>query len=141
MVRRACILATSRHYTSQAPNIHIMTEVKASHTLKAENYLLCECLYILKELLSCTQNDTLPPAVPTPEPLGFGSNPPLLVLPLQFKKLKINLPPEFHGKTTKYATFLDQYKFYFNDKPSIFLDNNKNKVFLIISHLRKYLTA
>ena len=104
---------------------------------------LHECLNALKELLSRTANDPPPPPVPTTEPLGSRSNPlpplplsPPPVPPFLFKEPKIDPPPEFHGKTTDYATFLDHCKFYFDNKSSMLLDNDKNKVSLIISPLR-----
>jgi len=37
---------------------------------------------------------------------------------------------------SEYATFLDHCKFYLDNKPSMFLNNDKNKVSLVISRLR-----
>ena len=62
-----------------------------------------------------------------PKPLDsrFNLLPP--VPALQFKESKINPLSEFYGKTTKYIIFLNYYKFYFDNKPSMFLDNGKTK--------------
>src|SRR5215510_16613724 len=68
---------------------------------------------------------------PTRSPSPYSNTPPALL-----KDVKIDLPPEFDGKTAEYAAFIGHCEFYFNNKPSIFLDNAKNKVSLVISHLR-----
>jgi len=56
--------------------------------------------------------------------------------PPALRDVKIDLPPEFDGKTAEYAAFIGQCEFYFDNKPSIFLGNDKNKVSLVISRLR-----
>lgn len=53
-----------------------------------------------------------------------------------FREPKPDPPPEFDAKTSDSATFLDHCEFYFDNKPSMFLDNDENKVLLVISRLR-----
>src|SRR5271169_6834445 len=51
------------------------------------------------------------------------------------KDQKLDPPPKFDGKTAEYATFIGHCEFYFENKPATYLDNDKNKVNLVISCL------
>jgi len=94
-------------------------------TFRDENQLLRERLATLEE--ESRTHDPSPLLVPTP---------PIPDLPTSFREPKIDSPPEFDGKVSEYATFLDHCEFYFDNKPSMFLNNDKNKVSLVISRLR-----
>ena len=94
-------------------------------TFRDENQLLRERLAALEE--ESRTHDPSPLLVPTP---------PIPDLPTSFREPKIDSPPEFDGKVSEYATFLDHCEFYFDNKPSMFLNNDKNKVSLVISRLR-----
>ena len=116
------------------PLHHVMTEAESFAALRDEvqafrdeNHLLRERLAALEEE-SRTHNPT-PLPVPTPEP-------PESFPPTSFREPKIDPPPEFDGKVSEYATFLDHCEFYFDNKPSMFLNNDRNKVSLVISRLR-----
>jgi len=109
-----------------------MTEAEAFAALRDEiqtfddeNQLLRECLAALEEE-SRTYDPSLLP-VPTPS---------VPDLPMSFREPKIDPPPEFDCKVSEYATFLDHCEFYFDNKPSMFLNNDKNKVSLVSSRLR-----
>jgi hypothetical protein len=52
------------------------------------------------------------------------------------KDQKLDLPPEFDGKPSEYATFIGHCEFYFDNKPATFLDNGKAKVSCVINRLR-----
>ena len=93
-----------------------------------QNHLLRKCLAALEE--ESRNYNPIPLPVPTPEP-------PAPFPPISFREPKIDPLPEFDGKVSKYAMFLDHCKFYFDNKPSMFLNNDKNKVSLIISHLHR----
>ena len=135
MVRRAHISAASKSCALQAPVILIITVVEAFAPLEEENRHLYENLNALEELLSCTQNNTLPLPVPTPEPLGskFNSLPPAELTPL-FKELKIGEPTTFSGKPSEFYLLLSQCKLYIRKKTLTFRIN-KTRVAFIISHL------
>ena len=95
-------------------------------TFRDENQLLRERLAALEE--EFRTHDPSPLPVPTP---------PVPDLPLtSAREPKIDPPPEFDGKVSEYATFLDHCEFYLDNKPSMFLNNDKNKVSLVISRLR-----
>jgi len=95
-------------------------------TFRDENQLLRERLATLEEESRTHDPSRLP--VPTP---------PVPDLPMSFREPKIDPSPEFDGKVSEYATFLDHCEFYFDNKPSMFLNNDKNKVSVVISRLRR----
>ena len=124
-----------------------MTE---SETLPEQNQLLLERLAVLEaaaqdsEHLRMQETERLQARIeeleahsrtvdPSPLPPTRSSSPfPTLAL----KDVKLDLPPEFEGKPTEYASFIGHCEFYFDNKPSMFLNNDKNKVSLVISCLR-----
>ena len=137
MVKRNPVPAPPRTRPNRFPLHHVMTEAESFAALRDEvqafrdeNHLLRERLAALEEE-SRTHNPT-PLPVPTPEP----PEPPESFTPTSFREPKIDPPPEFDGKVSEYATFLDHCEFYFDNKPSMFLNNDKNKVSLVISRLR-----
>jgi len=129
MVRKPNASAASRQPAPHPPDIQVMTEAQALHALEEENRVLRERLAALEDEQFRTQNPT-PSPIPTPIPPV--PTPP----PIPFLEPKIDPPPEFDGKVSEYATFLDHCEFYFDNKPSMFLNNEKNKVSLVISRLR-----
>src|SRR5438552_2851666 len=82
----------------------------------------------IEELETHSRTEDPPPPTRSPSP---HETPPLLTL----KDVKIDLPPEFDGKPAEYAAFVGHCEFYFDNKPSMFLDNDKNKVSVVISRL------
>ena len=96
----------------------------AIQTFLDENQLLRERLAALEE--ESRTHDPSPLSVPTPH---------VTDLPMSFREPKIDPRLELDGKVSEYATFLDHCDFYFDNKPSMFLNNDKNKVFLVISRL------
>ena len=140
-MRRACISAAPGRRAPQAPVIRIMTEAEAFATLKEEDHLIYERLNALEELLSRTQNNTLPPPppsappVPTLERLGSTSNlPPPPELSLQFKETKIGESPTFSGKVSEFHSLLSQCQLYICTKTPTFCAN-KIRIMFIIFHL------
>ena len=129
MVRKPNASAASRQPAPLPPDIQVMTEAQALHALEEENRVLRERLAALEDEQSRTQNPT---PLPIPTPIPPAPTPP----PIPFREPKIDPPPEFDGKVSEYATFLDHCEFYFDNKPSMFLNNDKNKVSLVISRLR-----
>ena len=84
-----------------------------------------------------TVDPTPPTRSPSPSPPPLSPPPPSPPPPLAaLKDVKMDPPPEFDGKTSEYASFLGHCEFYFENKPSIYHDNDKNKVSLVISRLR-----
>jgi len=133
MVKRNPVSVPPRPRPTRFPLHHVMTEAESFAALRNEvqafrdeNHLLRERLAALEEE-SRTHNPT-PLPIPTPEPPE--------PFPASFREPKIDPPPEFDGKVSEYATFLDHCEFYFDNKPSMFLNNDKNKVSLVISRLR-----
>ena len=131
MVRKTYAPVPSSHPT-RFPLHHVMTEAEAFAALhdevqafRDENQLLRKHFAIFEE--EFRTHDPSPLLVPTP------SIPDLP--PTSFREPKIDPPPKFDGKVSEYATFLGHCEFYFNSKPSMFLDNDKNKVSLVISRL------
>ena len=79
-------------------------------------------------------NQTPAPSEPRP-PSPSRTPTPVVPAPV-LKDLKIEPPPEFNGKTAKYATFLSACQFYFNNKPVTFpRDHDANRINLVISRL------
>ena len=99
-----------------------MTEAE---TLREQNLRLQARI---EELEAHSRTEDPPPPTRSPSP---HETPP----PLALKDVKIDLPPEFDGKPAEYAAFVGHCEFYFDNKPSMFLDNDKNKVSLVISRL------
>ena len=97
----------------------------AAHEEAQENLRLQACI---EELGAC--DHTVDPSLTQSEALHETPPPPAL------RDVKIDLPPEFDGKVAEYAAFIGYCEFYFDNKPSMFLDNDKNKVSLVISRLR-----
>ena len=112
-----------------------MTETEAFATLHDEiqtfhhpNQLLCQSFTTLEE--KSRPHDPCPLPVPIPE-LPYSST----LFPTSFHEPKIHLPPEFNRKVSEYAMFLDHCEFYFDNKSSMFFNNEKSKVSLVISHI------
>ena len=101
-------------------------EVQAFHD---ENQLPREHLAALEE--ESRTHNPFPLPVSSPEPLDSST----LLSPTLFHEPKIDPPSEFDGKVPEYAMFLDHCEFYFDNKPSMFLNNEKNKVSLVIYRL------
>jgi len=91
-------------------------------------------LLINRESSQCTQSEPLPRSSATPGSQNRHVSPPPL-MPTVLKDQKLDPPPKFDGKTAEYATFIGHCEFYFENKPAAYLDNDKNKVNLVISHL------
>src|SRR5437762_12936717 len=100
-----------------------MTEAE---TLREQNLRLQACI---EELEAHSHTEDPPPPTRSPSP---HETPP----PLALKDVKIDLPSEFDGKPAEYAAFIGHCRFYFDNKPSVFLDNGKHNVSLVISRLR-----
>jgi len=114
-----------------------MTEADA---LREENEHLQNRLAALEAVIQENQNlqariEELEARSRTAEPPSTGAPSTDSTHPA-LKDVKIDLPPEFDGKTAEYAAFIGHCEFYFDNKPSIFHDNPKNKVSLVISRLR-----
>ena len=130
MVRKASVPAPSHSRPSRFPLYHVISEAEAFAALRDENQLLCERFAALEEEFKIHNLSPLPVSAPEPP----DSSSPILP-PTSFREPKIDPPPEFDGKVSDYAMFLDHCEFYFDNKPSMFLYNDKNKVSLIISYL------
>jgi len=119
-------------------------------TLRDQNQLLLERLAVLgaaahdSERLRMQETERLQARIeeleahsrtvdPSSVPPTRSSSPSSTVA---LKDVKLDLPPEFDGKPTEYAAFIGHCEFYIDNKPSMFLNNDKNKVSLVISRLR-----
>ena len=123
MVKRNPVSVPPRPRPTRFPLHHVMTEAESFAALRDEvqafrdeNHLLRKRLAALEEE-SRTHNPT-PLPIPTPEPPE--------PFPASFREPKIDPPPEFDGKVSEYA---------------MFLNNDKNKVSLVISRLRRRATT
>src|SRR5215510_12507677 len=115
--------------TLREENQRLQTRLAALEAAVQENQRLQARI----EELEARSHTVDPPPTRSPStrsPSPYSNTPPAL------KDVKIDLPPEFDGKTAEYAAFIGHCEFYFDNKPSIFLDNAKNKVSLVISRLR-----
>ena len=137
MVRKSNAPVPSHPRPIHFPLHHIITEVEAFaalrneiQTFRNENQLLPDDLATLEE--ESRAHDPSPLPVPTPEPPDSST----LLPPMSFRKSKINLSPEFDSKVSEYVTFLNHCEFYFDNKPSMFFNNDKNKVSVVIFQLR-----
>ena len=109
-----------------------MTEAEAFAALRDEIQTFHDENELLRERLAALEEESR-----THDPSRLpGPTPPVPDLPMSFREPKIDPSPEFDGKVSEYATFLDHCEFYFDNKPSMFLNNDKNKVSLVISRLR-----